>query len=83
VARKEIVSVLEKLGLKYAQANDGLEAWEKRLKAMAMRAPPSERQPLKKAGPVDSGRCRDAGNGRLRPDPQHQDRQSLSKGSRW
>jgi two-component system chemotaxis response regulator CheV len=29
VARKEIVSVLDKLGVKYAQANDGLEAWEK------------------------------------------------------
>jgi len=37
VARKEIVSVLDKLGLKYIQANDGLEAWEK-LKAMASRA---------------------------------------------
>lgn len=47
VARKEIVSVLDKLGVKYAQANDGLEAWE-RLKAMAARAA-EERQPLKKA----------------------------------
>lgn len=37
VARKEIVSVLDKLGMKYVQANDGLEAWE-RLKAMAARA---------------------------------------------
>jgi two-component system chemotaxis response regulator CheV len=45
VARKEIVSVLDKLGIKYVQANDGLEAWE-RLKAMAARAG-EERQPLK------------------------------------
>ncbi len=37
VARKEIVSVLDKLGMKYIQANDGLEAWE-RLKAMAKRS---------------------------------------------
>jgi two-component system chemotaxis response regulator CheV len=37
VARKEIVSVLDKLGIKYIQANDGLEAWE-RLKAMAKRS---------------------------------------------
>jgi two-component system chemotaxis response regulator CheV len=37
VARKEIVSVLDKLGIKYIQANDGLEAWE-RLKGIAARA---------------------------------------------
>jgi two-component system chemotaxis response regulator CheV len=37
VARKEIISVLDKLGAKYMQANDGLEAWEK-LQAMARRA---------------------------------------------
>lgn len=37
VARKEIVSVLDKLGVKYIQANDGLEAWEK-LNNMASRA---------------------------------------------
>jgi two-component system chemotaxis response regulator CheV len=45
VARKEIISVLDKLGIKYAQANDGLDAWE-RLKAMATRAA-NEHQPLK------------------------------------
>jgi len=45
VARKEIVSVLEKLGVKYVQANDGLEAWEK-LAAMAGRAA-AERGALK------------------------------------
>jgi two-component system chemotaxis response regulator CheV len=45
VARKEIVSVLDKLGLKYIQSNDGLEAWD-RLKAMAVRAA-DEHQPLK------------------------------------
>jgi two-component system chemotaxis response regulator CheV len=45
VARKEIVSVLDKLGMKYIQANDGLEAWE-RLKAIATRAG-DEHQPLK------------------------------------
>lgn len=37
VARKEIISVLDKLGAKYMQANDGLEAWEK-LQAMARRS---------------------------------------------
>ncbi len=45
VARKEIVSVLDKLGMKYVQANDGLEAWD-RLKAMAHRAS-EEHQALK------------------------------------
>ncbi len=37
VARKEIVSVMDKLGIKYIQANDGLEAWNK-LYNMASRA---------------------------------------------
>jgi len=37
VARKEIVSVLDKIGVKYIQANDGLEAWDK-LVNMAKRA---------------------------------------------
>jgi two-component system chemotaxis response regulator CheV len=37
VARKEIVSVLDKLGTKYVQANDGKEAWEK-LQNMAARS---------------------------------------------
>jgi two-component system chemotaxis response regulator CheV len=45
VARKEIVSVLDKLGVKYIQANDGLEAWEK-LSNMANRAS-SERAHMK------------------------------------
>jgi two-component system chemotaxis response regulator CheV len=37
VARKEIVSVLDKLGIKYIQAYDGKEAWEK-LSSIANRA---------------------------------------------
>jgi len=37
VARKEIISVLDKLGVKYIQANDGREAWEK-LSGIASRA---------------------------------------------
>jgi two-component system chemotaxis response regulator CheV len=37
VARKEITMVLDKLGAKYMQSNDGLDAWEK-LQAMAKRA---------------------------------------------
>jgi two-component system chemotaxis response regulator CheV len=37
VARKEIVMVLDKLGIKYIQANDGLEAWTK-LQGIATRA---------------------------------------------
>ncbi|NTV96539.1 MAG: chemotaxis protein CheV [Thiobacillus sp.] len=37
VARKEIVIVLDKLGIKYIQANDGLEAWTK-LQGIATRA---------------------------------------------
>lgn len=45
VARKEIISVLDKLGVKFIQSNDGLEAWEK-LTAMANRAT-SERTPMK------------------------------------
>lgn len=45
VARKEIISVLDKLGVKYIQSNDGLEAWEK-LSGMANRAA-SERTPMK------------------------------------
>ncbi|MEW5771847.1 MAG: chemotaxis protein [Pseudomonadota bacterium] len=45
VARKEITSVLDKLGLKYIQSNDGLEAWNK-LSNMANRAT-AERIPLK------------------------------------
>lgn len=45
VARKEITSVLDKLGVKYIQANDGLDAWKK-LAGMADRAG-AERIPLK------------------------------------
>jgi two-component system chemotaxis response regulator CheV len=37
VARKEIIMVLDKLGIKYVQANDGKEAWEK-LANMAKRS---------------------------------------------
>lgn len=37
VARKEIVMVLDKLGIKYIQANDGKEAWDK-LANLATRA---------------------------------------------
>lgn len=37
VARKNIVSVLDRMGIKYQQANNGLEAWEK-LKSLAARA---------------------------------------------
>lgn len=37
VARKEIIMVLDKLGVKYIQANDGLEAWNK-LQGIATRA---------------------------------------------
>lgn len=37
VARKEIVMVLDKLGVKYVQANDGKEAWE-RLQNLASRS---------------------------------------------
>ena len=37
VARKEIVMVLDRLGVKYQQANNGLEAWEK-LQGVANRA---------------------------------------------
>ncbi len=37
VARKEIMMVLDKLGVKYQQSNCGLEAWEK-LQALANRA---------------------------------------------
>jgi len=37
VARKEIMMVLDKLGVKYQQSNDGLEAWEK-LQGLANRA---------------------------------------------
>ncbi|MDP2821660.1 MAG: chemotaxis protein [Sulfuritalea sp.] len=44
VARKEIVAVLDKMGIKYIQSNDGLEAWTK-LTGMANRAA-SERTPL-------------------------------------
>ncbi len=39
VARKEIIMVLDKLGAKHIQANDGLEAWDK-LQSMANRAGP-------------------------------------------
>jgi two-component system chemotaxis response regulator CheV len=45
VARKEITSVLDQLGVKYIQANDGREAWIK-LSGMADRAS-AERIPLK------------------------------------
>lgn len=37
VARKNIVSVLDRMSIKYQQANNGLEAWEK-LKSLAARA---------------------------------------------
>ena len=37
VARKEIIMVMDKLGVKYQQANNGLEAWEK-LQGLANRA---------------------------------------------
>jgi two-component system chemotaxis response regulator CheV len=37
VARKEIVMVLDKLGVKYIQANDGKDAWDK-LSALAKRS---------------------------------------------
>lgn len=39
VARKEIIMVLDKLGAKHIQANDGLEAWDK-LQSMANRSGP-------------------------------------------
>lgn len=45
VARKEIVMVLEKLGLNYIQANDGKEAWDK-LSNLAKRAS-TENKPLR------------------------------------
>lgn len=45
VARKEIMMVLDKLGAKHVQANDGLEAWEK-LQNMANRAG-SEGRPMR------------------------------------
>ncbi|MEW5893638.1 MAG: chemotaxis protein [Pseudomonadota bacterium] len=45
VARKEIMMVLDKLGAKHIQANDGLEAWEK-LQNMANRAA-SEGRPMR------------------------------------
>lgn len=45
VARKEIMSVLDQLGVKYIQANDGREAWEKLLN-MADRSS-SERNAVK------------------------------------
>jgi two-component system chemotaxis response regulator CheV len=44
VARKSIVSVLDRMGIKYQQANNGIEAWEK-LKALAARAQ-QENRPL-------------------------------------
>jgi two-component system chemotaxis response regulator CheV len=37
VARKNIVSVLDRMGINYQQANNGIEAWEK-LKALAARS---------------------------------------------
>lgn len=46
VARKEIIMVLDKLGIKYIQANDGLEAWNK-LQGIATRAA-SEGTPVRK-----------------------------------
>jgi two-component system, chemotaxis family, chemotaxis protein CheV len=45
VARKEITSVMESLGVKYIQSNDGREAWDK-LTNMANRSS-AERMPLK------------------------------------
>jgi two-component system chemotaxis response regulator CheV len=45
VARKEIMMVLDKLGARHVQANDGLEAWEK-LQNMANRAG-SEGRPMR------------------------------------
>jgi two-component system chemotaxis response regulator CheV len=45
VARKEIMSVLDQLGVKHIQASDGREAWEKLLN-MAERSS-SERNPVK------------------------------------
>ncbi len=47
VARKEIAQVLDKLGVRYHQANNGMEGWE-RLKAMAARAR-AEGRPLSEA----------------------------------
>ena len=44
VARKSIVSVLDRMGIKYQQGNNGMEAWEK-LKSLAARAQ-QESRPL-------------------------------------
>lgn len=44
VARKSIVSVLDRMGIKYHQANNGLDAWDK-LKGLAARAQ-QEKKPL-------------------------------------
>lgn len=44
VARKSIVSVLDRMGIKYQHANNGIEAWEK-LKSLAARAQ-QENRPL-------------------------------------
>lgn len=45
VARKEIITVLDKLGVKYLHANDGKEAWDK-LSALANRSS-AESRPLR------------------------------------
>ncbi len=42
VARKNIVSVLDRMSIKYQQANNGLEAWDK-LKSLAARAQQDDR----------------------------------------
>ena len=79
VARKKIAEVLDKMGVKHMQANNGLEAWE-RLKGLADTA---QNGGIKSARPDTGGAggCGDAGDGRLRADAEHQVGQTVRQHS--
>jgi CheY-like chemotaxis protein len=80
VARRKIGEVLDKLGVKHKHATNGAEAWS-RLQAIAAHA----RRPAGRArrDPPDPGRCRNAGDGRLRAHQEHQERRFASRVFRW
>jgi two-component system chemotaxis response regulator CheV len=68
VARKEIVSVLDRLGVRYPRPTTACEAWE-RLQGHGRRHRRGRHQAVAESDPADPDRRRNARNGRLCPRP--------------
>jgi hypothetical protein len=81
VARRKITEVLDKLGVKHKHATNGAEAWSRLQGSRRMRQQTG--RSVRDERPPDSGRCRNAGDGRLCPHQEHQERFSVSRAFRW